>query len=349
MSYRDPKKNYDLFSALSKSHEQSEREIGILKLKAIIDWEWFRPLMEEICGYSQKDKKKGGRPPFDPILMLKILILQKYYGLSDEKVEFEINDRLSFLSFVGLQLGDDVPDARTIWDFKERIEAKGRNGSARLFEAFGEVLSNQGLVAKEGSIVDASFVDAPRQRNTREQNKQIKEGERPEGFEKESAKGRQKDCDARWTKKNDETHYGWKNHINADAKSKLITAQVTTDASVHDSQIFKQLITKDDQRVLADSAYYSEEMEEYVLKTCDAEDFIMRKGYRNTPLSEQEQKTNHYISKIRVRVEHVFGRMSQMGAEYCRSIGLKRAKQHNSLANLTYNMDRYAFLMRSCA
>lgn len=346
MSYRDPKKDYDLFSALSKSREQFEREIGILKLKAVIDWEAFRPLMEDICGYSQKDGKKGGRPPFDPILMLKILILQKYYGLSDEKVEYEINDRLSFLSFVGLELGDDVPDARTIWDFKERIEAQDRNGSARLFEAFGDVLANQGLVAKEGSIVDASFVDAPRQRNTREQNKKIKEGERPKGFEEKTAKGRQKDCEARWTKKNDETHYGWKNHINADVKSKLITAQVTTDASVHDSQTFKQLVTEDDQRVLADSAYYSEEMEEHVLKTCDAEDFIMRKGYRNKRLSEEEQKTNHHISKIRVRVEHIFGRMSQMGAEYCRSIGLKRAKQHNSLANLTYNMDRYAFLMR---
>ena len=349
MSYRDPKKNYDLFSALSKSREQSEREIGIMKLKAVIDWEGFRPLLEEVCGYAQKDAKKGGRPPFDPVLMLKVLILQKYYGLSDEKAEYEINDRLSFLSFVGLELGDDVPDARTIWDFKERIEMKNRNGSTRLFEAFGEVLTHQGLVAKEGSIVDASFVDAPRQRNTREQNKKIKEGERPAGFEKTTSKGRQKDCEARWAKKNDETHYGWKNHIKADAKSKLITAQVTTDASVHDSQTFKQLVTEEDQRVLADSAYYSAELEDYLLSNCDAEDFMMRKGYRNNPLSEEEQKINHRISKIRVRVEHIFGRMSQMGAEYCRSIGLKRAKQHNSLANLTYNMDRYAFLIRSSA
>lgn len=348
MSYRDPKKNHDLFSALSKSRELLEKEVGILKLKNTIDWEGFRPLLEEVCGYSQKDKKKGGRPPFDPVLMLKVLILQKYYGLSDENAEYQINDRLSFLSFVGLELGDDVPDSRTIWDFKERIEKDERNGSARLFEAFGEVLARKGLVAKEGSIVDASFIDAPRQRNTREQNKKIKEGERPEGFEEKTAKGRQKDCDARWAKKNNETHYGWKNHIKADAKTKLITAQVTTDASVHDSQTFKQLVNEEDERVLADSAYYSEEMEEYVLEKCNAEDFIMRKGYRDHPLSAEEEKINHQISKVRVRVEHIFGRMSQMGAEYCRSIGLTRAKQHNSLANLTYNMDRYAFLMRSC-
>jgi IS5 family transposase len=346
MNYRQPSKNHDLFSALSKKRVQESQEVGILKLNKIIDWEGFRDLMEEVAGYRAKDKKKGGRPPFDPVLMLKILILQKYYGLSDERTEYEVNDRLSFLSFLGLELGDDVPDARTIWDFKERIEAKQRNGSARLFEAFTQKLSAEGFIAKEGSIVDASFINAPRQRNSREENAQIKEGKRPEGFERDTAKGRQKDCEARWTKKNNETHFGWKNHIKADARTKLIDTQVTTDASVHDSQTFTQLVDSSDQRVLADSAYHSEEREEYVLKDCDAEDFLMRKGQRNAPLSKEEELRNRRISKVRVRVEHVFGRMSQMGADYCRAIGLKRAKQHNSLCNLTYNMDRYAFLMR---
>jgi len=78
MSYRDPKKNYDLFSALSKSRKQSERAIGIMKLKSIIDWEGFWPLIEDLCGYAQKDAKKGGLPPFDPVLMLKVLIIQKF-------------------------------------------------------------------------------------------------------------------------------------------------------------------------------------------------------------------------------------------------------------------------------
>jgi len=346
MNYRQPSKNHDLFSALSKKRVQETQEVGILKLNNIIDWESFRDLMEEIAGYSAKDQKKGGRPPFDPVLMLKLLILQKYYGLSDERTEYEVNDRLSFLSFLGLELGDDVPDARTIWDFKERIEAKQRNGSARLFEAFTKKLSVEGFIAKEGSIVDASFINAPRQRNSREENALIKEGKRPDGFETDTAKGRQKDCEARWTKKNNETHYGWKNHIKVDAKTKLIDTQVTTDASVHDSQTFTQLVDSSDQRVLADSAYHSEEREDYVLKDCDAEEFLMRKGQRNAPLSKEEEQRNRRISKIRVRVEHVFGRMSQMGADYCRAIGLRRAKQHNSLSNLTYNMDRYAFLMR---
>jgi len=345
MTYRDPSNNNDLFSALSNQRKNRSRRRGILKLKEVIDWEMFRGLLEELTGYNTKDVSKGGRPPFDPVFMLKILILQKYYGLSDEATEVEIDDRDSFKYFLDLELGDDVPDARTLWDFKQRIEQDNRNGSARLFNAFSELLAHQGLIAKEGSIVDASFVDVPRQRNSRTENQQIKQGKRPEGFEKESAKGRQKDCDARWVTKNKESHFGYKNHIKVDAKSKLIESHTTTDAAVHDSQVFTELVDETDQRVLADSAYYSAEHEEYVLEQCDAEDFLMRKGYRNHPLSEEEQQRNSLISRVRVRIEHIFGRMKHMKADYCHSIGLKRATQHNNLANLTYNMDRYAFLI----
>jgi len=344
--YRDPAKKVDLFTALSDQRKKRSSNRGILKLKTTINREGFRSLLEEVTGYDKRNLKKGGRPPFDPVLMFKVLVLQKYYGLSDEATEAEIDDRDSFKYFLGLEAGDDIPDARTIWDFKQRIEESDRRGSERLFNAFSELLSNQGLVAKEGSIVDASFIDAPRQRNSRDENKQIKAGERPEGFEKSSAKGRQKDCDARWAKKNNETHFGYKNHINADAKTKFITKQVTTDASVHDSKVFEDLVDETDERVLADSAYYSEGHESYVLEKCNAEEFLMRKAYRNHPLSPDEEQRNRRISKLRVRVEHVFGRMKHMGADFCRSIGLTRAKQHNSLCNLVYNMDRYAHFAR---
>src|SRR5690606_20999469 len=160
-----------------------------------------------------------------------------YHGLSDDATEEQIFDRFSFQNFLGLQVGDDVPDAKTIWDFKQRIEAEGREGSRHLFESFNEVLESKGLLAREGSIIDASFVDAPRQRNNRDQNSQIKEGRRPEEFDKNPAIGRQKDSEARWAKKNNETHYGWKNHAKVDVKSKLIVKSQTTAANVHDSQI----------------------------------------------------------------------------------------------------------------
>ncbi|MEI9895167.1 MAG: transposase [Chthoniobacter sp.] len=126
------------------------------------------------------------------------------------------------------------------------------------------MLEDEGLIARAGSIVDASFVEAPRQRNDREQNRRIKEGERPEEFDRQPAVGRQKDSEARWTKKNEEVHYGWKNHVKADAQTKLILRAVTTPANVHDSQVFKELVDAQDRAVLADSAYHSEEHEAHL-------------------------------------------------------------------------------------
>jgi IS5 family transposase len=272
-------------------------------------------------------------------------VLQKFHGLSDDATEEQIFDRTSFKNFLGLRIGDDIPDAKTLWDFKQRIEAEGREGSRKLFDAFGQILEGKGIVAREGSIVDASFVDAPRQRNDRDQNQRIKKGERPEEFDTNPAVGRQKDSQARWTKKNNEVHYGWKNHVKADLKTKIILRSSTTPASVHDSQVFEELLDDKDQAVLADSAYHSAEHEAQLIKL-NAQEFLMRKATRGHPLSEAEAQTNHTISRMRVRVEHIFARMSQMGADFCRSIGLKRATQHNHLSNLVYNMDRYASLVR---
>ena len=154
--------------------------------------------------------------------MFKVLVLQKYYGLSDEATQEQIEDRLSFMEFLGLQPGDAIPDRNTIWDFKQALEKEDRKGSSRLFKHFEQMLSNKGIISREGSIVDASFIDAPRQRNSREENDQIKKGKRPDGFEINTPKGRQKDCDARWAKKNNEIHYGYKTHVKVDAKQSLL-------------------------------------------------------------------------------------------------------------------------------
>jgi transposase, IS5 family len=343
--YRKTEQGGGLFSALEHEKAVASKTTGILKLRDLIPWENFRSLLEEISGYTARNWSKGGKPPFDPVLMFKILVLQKFHGLSDDATEEQIFDRTSFKNFLGLRIGDDIPDAKTLWDFKQRIEADGRNGSHRLFAAFGQILEGKGLLAREGSMIDASFVDAPRQRNDRDQNQRIKQGERPEEFDHNPAVGRQKDSEARWTKKNHEVHYGWKNHLKADLKTKLILHSTTTPACVHDSQVFTELLDERDQAVLADSAYHSEEHEAFLIKL-NAQEFLMRKATRNHPLSEAEQKTNHTISRMRVRVEHIFARMAQMKADLCRSIGLKRATQHNHLSNLVYNMDRYAYLAR---
>ncbi|MFP4070268.1 MAG: transposase, partial [Opitutales bacterium] len=114
---------------------------------------------------------------------------------------------------------------------------------------------------------------------------------------------------------------------------------------VHDSQVFEQLVDRTDEAVFADSAYFSKASDEHLIAN-DCQNFIMSKAGRGRPLTEEEQTTNKLRSRIRVRGEHVFGRMAQMAMDRLRTIGLLRAGQHNGLCNLVYNMDRYAFLCR---
>jgi transposase len=175
-----------------------------VKLKAEIDFEAFRADLERV---HQKDRKSNaGAKPFDVVLMFRVLILQHLYNLSDDGIEYQIRDRLSFLRVLGLQLADRVPDAKTVWLFRERLKALGL--VEVLFARFDEQLATRGYVAKTGQMMDATFVDAPRQRNRREENAKIKAGETPDGWDdpEQAARRRQKDTEARWTKKNDETH-----------------------------------------------------------------------------------------------------------------------------------------------
>ena len=326
-------------------HERKIREYQppLSKLGKVINWELFREPIESALYVEPKGA--GGRPSFDKIMMFKILILQKYYNLSDEQTEFQINDRTSFKQFLGLKIGSVVPDEKTLWHFKERLSDTGL--AEKLFNLFAKQLITQGIVAKEGSMVDASFVDVPRQRNSREDNKTIKDGNIPESFKDNQAKLSQKDTDARWMTKSGERHYGYKDHINADAKTKLITEYSVSSAAPHDSTELENIISEDDKILYADSAYRSKKIEED-LKQKNIISHVHEKGYRNNPLDEQQKLTNKMKSKIRVRVEHVFGFMtnSMNDALHMKCIGIKRIKSSIGFLNLTYNLFRYEQLVR---
>jgi len=202
-------------------------------------------------------------------------------------------------------------------------------------------------------MIDATFVEAPKQRNTREENALIKEGAIPIewGEEENKHKLAQKDTEARWTKKNNEKHYGYKNHINADQKHKLIRDYTVTDAAVHDSQAIDGLLDKeadangDKRPVYADSAYRSKEREADLAQQ-NITSQICEKGSRGHPLSEKQKADNHEKSKVRSRVEHVFGAQAQMGGHWVRTIGLLRAKIKIGMMNLVYNMMRLVQLSR---
>lgn len=323
----------------------------LVRLKAEIDFEAFRG---DLCRVHQKDRKSpAGAKPFDVVLMFKGLILQHLYNLSDDGIEYQIRDRLSFMRFLGLQMEHRVPDAKTVWLFRERLKALGL--VEVLFARFDEQLAQRGCVAKAGQMIDATFVEAPRQRNSREENAKIKAGEIPEGWDdpEMANKRRQKDTEARWTKKNDETHYGYKSHINADAASKLIQDYTVTPANVHDSQTFEELLdtqTTDAEGhkrpVYADSAYRSEKHEGR-LAELEIDSQIHEKGSRAAPLTAEQKASNRQKSKVRARVEHIFGAQAAMNGHLVRTIGLARAKVKIGLMNLAYNMRRLVQLMAS--
>jgi IS5 family transposase len=310
------------------------------KLKKLVDWERFRPELEAVR--DKERKSNAGRKPFDVVMMFKVLVLQSLYNLSDERIEFQIRDRISFMRFLDLSLGDAVPDEKTIWLFREQLtEARLIK---RLFQEFDTFLQEKGFSARKGQIIDASIVEAPRQRNNREENRQIKEGQTPEDWSEQ--KKRQKDTNARWTKKNGQNYYGYKNHIDVDVKHKLIRDYEVTPASVHDSQVFEDLLDENNSSrdVWADSAYRSEEKLEE-LKKRKYREHLQRKGCRHKKLTDREAQGNRTRSRIRSRVEHVFGAQAKRaGNLIVRAIGLIRVKAKVGLRNLAYNLDRYCVL-----
>ena len=250
-----------LFDYEFQLDEIKKHQPPLQKLNEIIDWELFRKPIEEALLKDDR-KSNAGRKPYDKLLMFKILILQRYYNLSDEQAEFQIKDRLSFLDFLGLQIGDNVPDRNTIWLFKE--ELKEKDLSKKLFDVFTDKLTANGVVAKEGTLVDASFIKVPKQRNKRQDNTDIKKGAVPIEFGKNKNKLSQKDIDARWVTKYKTREFGYKDHISVDQKTKVITNYTVTASSTHDSQAIKYLIDEEDSTLYADSAYKSEEIENYL-------------------------------------------------------------------------------------
>jgi transposase, IS5 family len=328
-----------LFAEEARLEELSKKD-PLVRIKALTDWKLFERELEKM--FPTIAYPKGGRPPFNKLLLFKIVILQEYYGLSDHGIEYQINDRLSFMRFLDFTLDDKVPDQNTIWNFKESLKEGDR--SKRLFDIFLNNLRKHELILNKGSIIDASIVKAPVQRNSKEENDQIKNGETPDWEEKKKA---HKDVDASWTSKHGKNYYGYKNHIKIDQASKFITACEVTTASVHDSQAVFDLIDKHDKghTLYADSAYHSKDIRD-MLSCFGIKGRIHKKGARNKPLSEKDQKRNHQLSKKRCRIEHVFGFMRKRFKEVCvRAIGFERAQRDIQMKNLVYNIHRYAFMM----
>lgn len=297
--------------------------------------------MSNAFNTTEANKSKGGRPLFSRIILFKAIILQSLYNLSDDQLEFQIIDRASFKRFLGLKRSDKVPDSKTFWHFREQLTKSKL--IEKLFDRFGEALQNAGIQANEGKMIDASFVEVPRQRNTREENKHIKEtGTAPEAWSENKHKLAQKDTDATWTEKNGDTFFGYKNHVKADAKTKFIERYVVSTASLHDSKTVEKLLGNEDeyQPLYADSAYSGKPVDE-ILDARNVIGMIHEKGARNNPLTDAQKTLNKIKSAVRARVEHIFGFIeNSMNGSYIRTIGVRRAETKIGLMNLTYNLNR---------
>lgn len=343
----------DRYAQLSKAGDPLE------KLASVVDFEPFRYRL--LKALKRSDGAKGGRPPYDPILMFKILILQALYGMSDDQAEFQIRDRLTFIRFLGLGPGDAVPDAKTIWLFREHLTRAG--AVETLFARFDTLLRDKGYLAMSGQILDASLIPAPRQHLDDGEKAAIKDGESAaEIWPDQPAKAAQKDVDARWTVKHSRAKpvaegekakpdiaipvFGYKNHIGIDRRYGLIRTWLVSDAAAHDGARLREGLvdrTNFASDVWADTAYRSGENERY-LKAIGKVSRIHRKKPKGKPLPRRTARANAAKSAVRSRVEHVFAEQKARMKLVVRTIGIARARTKIGLANLAYNMKRLVWL-----
>lgn len=326
------------------------------ELDRIIDFEAFRPVLDGALNYA--DGSRGGRPPYDAVAMFKVLILAARNNVSDERMEFLIRDRLSWLRFLGFDLGQPTPDENTIRAFRERLTACG--AIRALFDEFDRQLKGSGYIPMGGQIVDATLVSAPRQRNTEAEKAAIKESKTADDIWPEKpAKAAQKDVDARWTVKfskaklkEDGTKqidiaiptFGYKNHVAIDRRFGFIRSFAVTDAAKHDGKVLRQIVNTENTAagVWADTAYRSKANEAFLEKRGRVSHIHFKK-LKGKPMPDHIRRGNATKSKVRARVEHVFGEQKSRMGLFIRTIGITRAEAKITLANLAYNMKRLVF------
>lgn len=362
-----------LFDVDARLRELSAKGDDLERVNALVDFEAFRSELERAV--PRAERLKGGRPPYDHVLMFRILILQASHSLSDERTEYLIKDRLSFMRFLGLSLADRVPDANSIWNFREaltRATLGGVPAIEALFRRFEAQLSAAGYIAMGGQIVDATVVAAPKQRNTEDEKRALKEGRIPEAWAAKPAKLRQKDRDARWTVKYSKAKpsadgakrvdiaipmFGYKNHVGIDRRHGLIRTWTATDAARHDGAQLPDLLDRANTgsgvwasrhcRAIGSSdngdAYRSAKNEAH-LEAGGFKSRIHRKKPQGKPMQRHVSRANAARSAVRAHVEHVFARQKGPMALVIRTIGLARARVKIGLANLVYNMRRLAWL-----
>ncbi|MDE2442321.1 MAG: IS5 family transposase, partial [Betaproteobacteria bacterium] len=322
----------------------------------VVNFEAFRPTLVAALAYA--DGSKVGRPPFDPVVMLKVLVLAAQNNVSDARMEWLIRDRLSWLRFLGFDLGAATPDTNTIRMFRERLTTAGALDT--LFADFDRQLKARGYLPMGGQIVDATLAAAPKQRNTEAEKAAVMEGKSAaEIWPQEPAKALQKDTDARWTLKFAKARptadgrqqsdiaiprFGYKSSISICRAYGFIRKGKVTDGARCDGRMLRDVVTSENTAsdVWADTAYRSQSNERR-LKAQGRFSRIHRRKPKGRSMPENVRCGNATKSKVRARVEHVFAHQKAVMGLFIRTIGIARAEAKITLVNLAFNMHRLIF------
>lgn len=319
---------FDRFESLDKLTKLGD---PLVTLGKVVRFEEFRSLLP-----TPVPSPKGGRPPVDRMIMLKLLIVQHLYRLSDEQLEYQTLDRLSFQRFTGIQRPRDVPDFTTVWRFREQL---GQSGVYAIFQKLEECIANAGYRAGGGQIVDATIVQTGKPRRDPD--------EATVPTKQEAA---HRDGDAAFTKKHGRSYHGYKLHVNVDEKHGFVRSAEVTPANTHDGHLLDALTTEFEPgrtEVYADAAYPSTDNTAMLRE----KGLVARIAHKRKPkreLTKRQREQNRRWSGIRAGVEHVFARQNgcRPGGRWVRVVGLARVTVKLILDQVVFNLSRLSFHYR---
>lgn len=327
-----------------QEHRQAKLGSYVAKLAAmdeLIDFAAIATAVDAAC--PPADRARGGRTPYATEIMVRMVFLQSLYNLSDEECEHQVLDRMSFQRFCRVDGMLHIPDARTLWRFKQRL-VKGSLGGRAIFDAVSLQLQQHGYIPRGGQIVDASIVQAPITQADSHERETLNQGEAPQGWS--TKRLQHTDRDARWTKKHGKSYYGYKLHANTDRRFKLIRRVKVTAANVDDGQTLKDVLDEANtgSRVLADRGYDAQANRE-LLQTKKLKDGIARRAKPGQQARQRLDARNKTINRVRSRVEHVFAGLEQLGGKVVRGMTLARNELALLLKCAAYNAKRLAWLV----
>ena len=298
-------------------------------ISELVDWE---ALVEIVSVLDKSGTRKGGRPPISFEIKLRMLFLQHMFNLSDEELEDQVIDRLSFQQFVGLGFDEEIPDFTTVWKFKEGLAANDLMD--KIFFHILKQIEEKGLILKKGTIVDATIIQSSNRPLSRKKRKELEE-----------EPSEQIDTEAQSTAKGGKKYFGYKGHIGVDVESKIIRKRTFTPANVHDSKEFEKVLSGDERSVWGDKAY-PKQADKRVARATGIYYGVLDKATRSKKLSKKQQKRNKQKSRVRASVEHPFGYMrKKLKITYATAKTKSRNALKFDMWCIIYNINRTSFLL----